>query len=58
MFIIKTKFGNFSTFKDLYLFMKDENIYSIEVTSYYIFDKINTSNLSLDDVKKLMKEGR
>lgn len=58
MFIIETKFGNFGTYRDLYFFMKDENINSIQVTSYYIFDKINTSNLSLDDVKKLMKEGR
>ncbi len=54
MLEIKTIYGTFATYKDLYIFMLSEKIDNIEVTSFYNFSKINTLCLTLDDILKLI----
>lgn len=51
---MKTKYGNFGNFKDLYLFMNDENLTEIEVEASYCLSKIMRITLTLDDVKNAM----
>ena len=53
MLIIKTVHGNFGNFKDLYRFMKEENLKTINVNAEYIFDKVSCQTLSLLEVYNL-----
>ena len=56
MLILKTEFGNFSSIKDLFLFMKEENLNEIEIKAEYIFDKFFLGTLSFQKVSELYKE--
>ena len=56
MLIFKTKFGNFGTFKDLFLFMHEEKLKEIEIESQYIFDRVFAGTLSYEEVCELYKK--
>ncbi|PRR77656.1 hypothetical protein CLLI_22200 [Clostridium liquoris] len=53
MLELKTQYGTFGNFRDLYRFMLEEDIENVRVTTYYIFDKLSTLNLSLQEIKNL-----
>ena len=55
MLELKTKLGNFGTFKDLLISMKIENLKEIQVDSYYVFDKVNSLTLTIKDIEKIIK---
>lgn len=53
MLQIRTEHGNFGSYKDLYLFMKEEELKEVVATTYYALSKVNCLKLTLSDVKKL-----
>lgn len=55
MLVIKTEHGIFGSFKDLYRFMKEENINSLKVTTNYVVNDINTQTLTIDDIKSIIE---
>jgi len=53
---MKTKYGDFGTYRDMYLFMKDENLKEIEFEASYCLTKISICNWTIEDVKKAMEQ--
>lgn len=56
MLELRTSYGTFSKFKDLYLFMIEQDIKKIKVDTYYIFNKVNSLELTLEEVKSLTEK--
>jgi len=55
MLLIKTEYGNFGNFKDLYTFMIEEKIENVITDTSYIFDRVLKSSLTLEEVEELSK---
>lgn len=57
MFRIETEFGNFHSYKDLLIYMKEENIQKVRMTTYLLDTPIGLKNLtySLKDIDLLAK---
>lgn len=52
MLEIKTKFGNFGSARDLYLYMRDENIDVVNIDTRYIFDTVAKMKMTINEVKE------
>lgn len=57
MLFIETQFGNFRHFKDIYLYMQEENLKQIEITKVeYCLDKIFGSDIyTLEQIKQIIQ---
>lgn len=56
MLELRTSYGTFSKFKDLYLFMIEQELKKIKVDTYYILKKVNSLELTLEEVKDLAEK--
>ena len=57
MLEIKTDYGVFGSFKDLLIFVKNEGIKELAVRTYYIFDKILCTKLTVKDIENIIENG-
>ena len=57
MLFIETKYGNFRHFKDIYLYMQEENINQIEITKVeYCLDQIYGKGIyTLENIKQIIQ---
>jgi len=53
MLILKTVYGDFGNFKDLYRFMQEENLKEISIAADYIFSNFSNQVLTLEEVYNL-----
>ena len=57
MLEIKTDYGVFGSFKDLLIFVKNEGIKELPVRTYYVFDKVLHTNLTVKDIENIIDWG-
>lgn len=57
MFEIRTKYGNFSRFKDLVRYMQEEGIQVITVETYYIFSPVAAATFTLEELTERIASG-
>lgn len=57
MFEIRTKYGNFSRFKDLVKYMQEEGIQVITVETYYIFSLVAAVTFTLEELPQKIASG-
>lgn len=53
---IKTFYGTFGNFKDLLLFMCDENLLKIDVEVFYNFSLVSKQRLFFEEVSKIVTD--
>lgn len=58
MFEIRTNLGvNFGSFKDLLRYMKEENITTVDYTTYYVLEKMTTArNVKQADIEEILRK--